>query len=231
MNIMERKLTKLTIKAYSDREMRKLVGATKAMYNPNALQLNYQTQYEPKRYINDSTQSNIYRLSNPSKLNIELVFDATMPGNSKKLEDRLKKLNKLCCAVNSSTGEPNFLSISWGRMAMGGTEGRIFAGRATDFVVNYTLFDRDGTPLRANVSLALAADSSLALQKAKLGQLSPQKVVFSVPDKSSLSMVASMGGKTLKGGIDPLTLADSNDLDSLNGLKPGQILTASASGG
>lgn len=231
MNVMERELSKLTIRAYVDREKRNFTGSVVAMYNPDTLQLNYRTQYDPNRFINDARQSNTYRQSNPASLNLELVFDARMPGNTRPLEVQLNELNALCCNVNGASGEPHFLSVTWGRMPVGGADGRDFNGRTTDFAVNYTLFDRDGTPLRATVSLALAADSSLALQSASQALKSPPVAVFSVPDESSLPLVAKQGGAVLKGGIDVLTLADSNDLNSLNAIEPGQILKAPVSGG
>ncbi|WP_455872282.1 CIS tube protein [Serratia proteamaculans] len=231
MKILERSLSRLTIRAYADREMKKRVGAVTAMYNPDILQLNYQTQYEPNRYINDNKQSNTYRASSPGGLNLELVFDARMPGNTKPLEEQLTELNTLCSAVNSASGEPNFLAVSWGRMPMGGGDGRDFTGRATDFRVNYSQFDRDGTPLRASVLLSLTADASLVLQKAEQALKSPPVAVISVPDESSLPLIAAQSGSVLKGGMDYLTLADSNDLDSLNAIEPGQILKAPASGG
>jgi hypothetical protein len=226
MNIMERELTRLTIRAYADREMRNKVGSVTAMYNPNTLQQSYNTQYEPNHFINDVRQSNAYRASSPGRLNLELLFDARMPGNSRSLEEELMEINELCCSVNSASGEPNFLKVSWGRMPMGGADGRDFIGRATDFIVDYTLFDRDGTPLRASVSLALTADGSLVLQTTKQNLKSPPVAVFAVPDASSLPQVAMLGGAVLKGGIDALTLANSNDLDSLSAIEPGQILKA-----
>lgn len=231
MNIMERGLEKLVIRAYADREMKTIVGSATAMYNPDTLQQSYRNQYEPKRYINDDKQSNTYRLSSPGGMNLDLVFDARMPGNTRPLGEQLTKLNELCCSVNPASGEPNFLKISWGRMPMGGADGRDFTGRATDMMVNYTLFDRDATPLRATVSLAITADSSISLQAAHQNLKSPPVEVFYVPDESSLPLIAKKGGSTLKGGINPPSLADENDLDHLNDIVPGQILKATASGG
>ncbi|MNJ18640.1 hypothetical protein D3C77_129460 [compost metagenome] len=114
---------------------------------------------------------------------------------------------------------------------MGGASGREFMGRATRFSVSYTLFERDGTPLRAGIALSLVADASLVLQNAKQNLKSPPIAVISVPDASTLPLIAAQAGTFLKGGMDYLTLADSNDLDSLNGIQPGQTLTAPASGG
>ncbi|WP_080420045.1 hypothetical protein [Burkholderia ubonensis] len=231
MNISERSLSKLTIRGYTDREMKDFAGSVVAMFNPDSLRLSYRTQYAPNNFINSDTQSNTYLSSSPGSLELEVILDARMPGNRRPLEAQLAELHELCYAVEPASSEPHFLSVSWGKLPMGGAAGVDFVGRCTDFSINYTLFDRDGTPLRATVSLSLTADSSLALQNAKANQKSPPVAVFSVPDACSLALIAALVGTSLKGGIDYLTLADSNDLDSLHDIEPGETLVAPAQGG
>lgn len=228
MTILERSLTRLTIQAYTDREMKKTAGTITAMYNPDALQLNYQTEYTPDIFINSDTQSNSYRMAHPGKLDLELVFDARMPGNTTPIEQQLTRLHSLCYAVDPVSSEPNFLKVSWGQMSMGGAGQRNFAGRATDLTLNYTFFDRDGTPLRATASLTLTADASLVLQSAQQVLQAPPVAVLTVPDMVSLPLLAAFSGAVLKGGIDYLTLASCNDLDNLNAIEPGQTLVAPA---
>lgn len=231
MTILERSLSKLTIRGYTDREMKQPVGSVAAMYNPDSLRLNYRTQYTSNSFISSDTQSNTYQSSSPGALHLELIFDARMPGNIRPLDMQLTELHELCYAVDPASREPHFLAVSWGKLSVGGAAGREFMGRTTDFSVSYTLLDRDGTPLRASISLSLSADTSLVLQNAKQSLQSPPVAVISVPDASSLSLIAAQSGALLKGGMDYLTLADSNDLDSLNAIEPGQTLTAPASGG
>ncbi|KWI32625.1 hypothetical protein WM04_13505 [Burkholderia ubonensis] len=231
MNISERSLSKLTIRGYSDREMSNFAGAVVAMFNPDSLRLSYRTQYTPNYFINSDAQSNAYLSSRPGALELELILDARMPGNRRPLEAQLTELHELCYAVEPVSSEPHFLSVSWGKLPMGGAAGGDFAGRCTDFSISYTLFDRDGTPLRATVSLSLTADASLILQNAKANQKSPSVTMLSVPDESSLALIAALLGASLKGGIDYLTLADSNDLDSLHAIEPGQTLVAPVQGG
>jgi hypothetical protein len=231
MSVLERSLAKLTIRAYHDREMKRRAGAVEAMYNPDTLSLNYRTQYDTNSFINDDRQSSTYVGSSPGGLNLELVFDARMPGNKHPLQRQLEELHELCYGVDPASGEPRFLAVSWGRMPIGGADGRDFTGRATDFAINYTSFDRNGTPLRASVSLALIADASLVLQRALMDLKSPPVALISVTDGSSLPSLATQSSAMLKGGMDYLTLADSNDLDSLNAIEPGQTLMAPAPGG
>ncbi len=46
------------------------------MYNPETLQLDYQTRYSTEETINQSVQSNRYVISEPSGLGLNLLFDA-----------------------------------------------------------------------------------------------------------------------------------------------------------
>lgn len=231
MSVLERSLAKLTIRAYHDREMKRRAGSVEAMYNPDTLSLNYRTKYDTNSFINDDRQSSSYVGSSPGGLNLELIFDARMPGNERPLQTQLEELQALCYGVDPASSEPHFLSVSWGRMSVGGAEGRDFTGRATDFSISYSLFDRNGTPLRASVSLAMIADSSLILQRARMELKSPPVALISVTDVSSLPSLSAQSQSILKGGIDYLTLADCNDLDSLNAIEPGQTLMAPAPGG
>lgn len=231
MTILERSLSKLTIRGYTDREMKQPVGSVVAMYNPDSLRQSYRTEYSPDEFCSSDTQSSSYRSSSPGSLNLELILDARMPGNIRPLDIQLTELHELCYAVDPASSEPHFLAVSWGKLSMGGAAGSTFTGRSTDFSVSYTLFDRDGTPLRASISLSLIADASLVLQNAKQSLQSPPVAVISVPDASTLPLIAAQSGALLKGGMDYLTLADSNDLDSLNAIEPGQTLTAPAQGG
>ncbi|AOP98019.1 hypothetical protein [Enterobacter roggenkampii] len=231
MMILDKSLSRLTIKGYTDREMRESVGTVVSMYNPDALQLKYQTRYAQDGFISSNTQSNTYQSSHPGELDLELILDARMPGNSRPLDIQLTELHELCYAVDPVSCEPHFLAVSWGKLPMGGVAGHEFMGRATKFAVSYTLFERDGSPLRASITLSLIADASIVLQNAKLSLRSPPVAVISVPDASTLPLIAAKSSSLLKGGVDYLTLADSNDLNSLNAIKPGQTLMAPALGG
>lgn len=230
MKILERKLSKLNIKAYSDREMKNSVGNVSAMYNPNSLRMSYSNQYKTIKPINQ-IQFNQFVSSALDSLNLELIFDARMPGNDFSLDMQIKEFHLLCYASNPTCNAPNFLAISWGKLSIGGEIGRDYIGRVTNFSVNYTLFDRDGSPLRASIYLTLASDPSLIQQMALDKLKSPPLAVVSVPDAASLPIIALQAGAVLRGGIDYLSLAHCNDLDCLYDIEPGKILKAPAQGG
>ncbi|WP_036768609.1 hypothetical protein [Photorhabdus australis] len=223
MSLIERGLAKLTINAYKDREGKIRAGTLQAMYNPDSLQLDYQTDYQQSQAINSEKQSSIYVQAKPAGLSLELIFDATMPGNKTPIEEQLMQLKQLC-SVDATSNETRFLQVKWGKMRW---ESRgYFAGRAKSLSVNYTLFDRDATPLRVRVILTLVADESLVLQETEQNLQSPSKIALRIQDGVSLALMAASTASTLSGGVDYLTLAWQNGLDNLNGFVPGEILQA-----
>ncbi|QXF33230.1 hypothetical protein CE143_08760 [Photorhabdus luminescens] len=223
MSLIERGLSKLTLTAFKDREGKVSVGSLQAMYNPNAIQLDYQAGYHQDESINNASQSSRYVLSQPAGLSLVLLFDAAIPGNNIPVETQLATLKALC-TVDASTRVPHFLKIKWGKMRW---ENRgYFAGRASGLTINYTLFDRDATPLRANATLSLVADESFVIQATEQQLKSPPVTTVNVIDMLSLPLIALGAGASLAGGIDYLSLAWQNNLDNLDDFAPGQTLQA-----
>jgi hypothetical protein len=225
MGYLERGLSKLTISAYQDRELRKRVGSLQAMYNPQSIGLSYSTDYASDEYINRTQQSNRYQHVRPGVLNLNLIFDAQLPGNRTPIDAQLAQLRALCCSVLPETKETPFLKVEWGKMSWNGQG--YYAGRMESMSVNYSVFDRNATPLRAEVALSLNTDESLLVQKSQQGLSAPQIGTVVVPDLCSLALIAS----TMTSGTDYLSLASANDLDSLSDLSPGNTLVVLAESG
>lgn len=228
MNLLERGLSKLILNAWKDREGTIPVGSLSAMYNPENIQLDYQTRYSTEDTINEVSQSNRYVISEPVGLNLTLLFDSQMPGNTTPIETQLAILKSLC-AVDSGTGSPYFLRITWGKMRW--ENKGWFAGRARDLSVTYTLFDRDASPLRATVRLSLVADESFVIQQSIQAQSAPDRVLISVPDQASLPQLAISAGGVLASNVDYLSLAWNNNMDNLDDFQPGEMLQATKGGG
>jgi len=225
MKLLERALSKLNIKAYQDREGLNAIGAMQAMYNPDSITLNYGAEFSTDSFINSDQQSNRYQRLRQGALNLQLVFDASLPGNKTPVDEQVSRLRALCGEVLPKTSEPPFLRVEWGKMDWNGHG--YFAGRMTSLSVRYTLFARDGAPLRAEVALELSADESLQLQKSKQGLNTPTKSRVVVPDSSSLALVAGTvaAGVGIAGlTVDYLSLAFANDLNSLDDIVPGDAL-------
>ncbi|NRN27586.1 hypothetical protein [Photorhabdus heterorhabditis] len=223
MSLIERSLSKLMLTAFKDREGKILVGSLQVMYNPDVIQFNYQASYKKGESITSTHQSNHYMSSQPASLSLDLLFDASMPGNNTPIETQLAILKTLC-AVDTGTKAPHYLKIKWGKMRW--ENKGYFACRANGLSIHYTLFDRDATPLRATATLSVVADESLVIQATEQQLKSPPVTAVSVTDMLSLPLIALGAGASLAGGIDYLSLAWQNGLDNLDDFTPGQTLQA-----
>ncbi|PHM60364.1 hypothetical protein [Xenorhabdus ishibashii] len=223
MSFLERNLSKLTLTAFKDREGKASAGSLQAMYNPDSIHLDYMNHYQKDESVNNTNQSNRYVLSKPTGLSLELLFDATMPGNNTPVETQLETLKSLC-AIDATTKVPHFLKVKWGKMRW--ENKGYFAGRANGLTVRYILFDRDATPLRANATLSLVADESFVIQAAEQQLKSPPTTTVTAIDKLSLPLIAAGASTSLAGSIDYLTLAWQNALDNLDDFTPGKIFQA-----
>ncbi|MBY0444023.1 MAG: hypothetical protein K2Q15_02285 [Burkholderiales bacterium] len=228
-------------------------GAVEAMYNPSSLDLRYDIDYDANQYINGLVGQSHYRKSQPGKLTLELLFDASLPGNGdffsdnhlgintgpfnsegSSVEVQIAKLQAMCCEVqDSDTGNSApYLRLEWGRMHWYGKG--YFDGRIEALAVRYTRFDRKGAPLRAVATLTIVADESFELNQSDLGPLLTQGSV-NVPDVSSLPLVmlgAFAAGLGAYSAYSYLDMAFANDMDSLDDLTAGDTLvTPSAEGG
>jgi hypothetical protein len=220
-----RKSKKMTIHAYFDREMKKKADELSVMYNPDAISMDYQTDYVSDDAINADGKSSRYVRTRPGSLTLELLFDARMPGNWTPIDSQLRKLRSLCYEVNPALGEPRYLQVTWGQMEWNGRG--YFSGRISSLSYRYTLFDSDATPLRASATLVMTADESLAIQAAEAQLTSPESLVVSVPDATSLPQAANQAIPGSAGRGKYLQLASDNGLDSLDAIKAGSRLSFS----
>lgn len=228
VSVLERSLSKLILSAWKDREGKIPAGELSVMYNPDTLRLDYRTRFIVSESINQIEQINDYVMFEPTEINLELVFDARMPGHTIPVETQLATLKSLC-AVDAATQEPYYLKVTWGRMRW--ENKGYFAGRVSALSVNYTLFDRDATALRATAQLTLVADESFKVQEAENKLQSPDKAWLSVPDLATLPLLAAHASGILGEHKDYLDLAWENNLDHLDQLIPGETLQASKGGG
>jgi nucleoid-associated protein YgaU len=173
------KLKKLTIKAY-EKEARSgtPIGAFEAMFNPESFSQKYEIRYSSKQGINSTDRRADYANSNPRELNLKLVLDGTnademdsaVLSSRKSVSDRVKQFLDLTWRMNGKIHQPNFLVVEWGGKEDGGL---IFSCRLASVNVSYTSFDRDGSPLRAELDINLISDEEVKKRTAKDGKTSP----------------------------------------------------------
>ena len=108
--------------------------------------------------INSSGLQVEYTRSKPEHLDIDLLLDGTgvdqmgvaaLKG-SKTVNDRVKEFLDATFRYNGNIHEPNYLVVAWGSL--------IFSCRLESVDITYTSFDRDGTPLRAELKASFISD-------------------------------------------------------------------------
>jgi len=194
-----------------------------AMFNPQTLSQTNSNLFEPGKATGGATQSATFIRTKPSDLRLNLLLDGTgvdqmglvnLFSDTVTVQDRIDSFLALAYQPQSATHEPSYLSVKWGTFS--------FNCRLTSVTINYTSFERDGSPLRAELDLTCTADDDVAKQQSKAALTSP--------DVSHARLVR--GGDTL-----PLltrdvfgtsayvaSVARANGLDHIRGLQPGQTL-------
>lgn len=223
------KLKKLTFLAFSSVERTGLpVGRFVAQYNPESFSQTYGLEFQRnKRALNTGYTKAEYAFNNPSRLSLKLVLDGTgidetglLPSlGTQTVSQRVKQFVDLTYRYQGNIHEPNYLRVEWGGQDNGGLQ---FDCRLESVTILYTSFDRDGSPLRAELDITLVHD------------VDPKKRVR-LEYKRSPDMthtVVVQAGDTLPlltqriyGTTDAfLQVAEFNQLDHFRELVPGQTL-------
>jgi len=191
------------------------------MFNPTSWSHNHSIDYRVKQGINTSGAQLKYNQSNATEVTLNLVFDGTGVHDlglvgllRKSVRDRVQAFLDVAWKYNGSIHEPSYLLAEWGSFK--------YKCRLAEVNVNYTLFDRDGTPLRAELVVTLLSDIS-ALKRA----LAENKTS---PDLTHARTVRA--GDTLPlltyeiygSSAAYLDIARFNQLDDFRNLTPGQQL-------
>lgn len=150
------KLEKLKILVYKSRLR---IGVPKStfevMFNPESYSLSYENIFSEKQAINSTGRKGSYSLSKPASLSLKIILDGTgvsfmgvtdllqIARGKNDVYKRVQEFLNLTTMMDGKLHEPNFLVISWGEMN--------FKCRLETVEITYTLFDKSGKPLRAEL--------------------------------------------------------------------------------
>ena len=228
MALLDRmKLKKLTIKAYKkrSRSVVDLIGSFEAMFNPASFSQKYEIEYGRHQGLNSTNKRVDYARSKPRELNLKLVLDGTgvqeigilTLGRQKSVSDRVKVFIDLTFRMNGSIHEPNFLVVEWGGKDDGGL---IFSCRLASVDVAYTSFNRDGSPLRAELDVRLISDQDVKKRMAQENKSSPDLTHSRIVKSGDTLPLLT---KEVYGSSQYyLRVAQANNLDDFRNLTPGQ---------
>jgi hypothetical protein len=219
------KLEKLTFKAYERADRRRPIGEFKALYNPGSFSQRYEIEYGKQQGLGASSRKLKYIYSTPQELRLKLILDGTgvhdtgdgLFGRSDPVSEQINAFLALAYQMNGAIHEPNFLTVEWG----GGRNGALnFSGRLKSVDIVYTTFERDGSPLRAELDIVLLSDQDTtkrsALERKSSPDLTHSRIVKS-GDTLPLLTKEIYGSSRYY-----LRVAQVNGLDDFRNLQPGQ---------
>ncbi|MCX7093768.1 MAG: hypothetical protein NTY50_10020 [Methylobacter sp.] len=211
-------IIKMKIEAFSDKTFSTKAGSYEVMINPDSIKLDRSIEYNTEQPQDSSQPSSTYKKSPGANLSFDLTIDCTgiVDATRTNLPDEVSRLSDVVYDYHGKIHRPNFVKMNWGI-------GQTFYGVLTSFNTNYSLFNPDGVPLRAKISLAFTS----YLDPVTVAKME----VNSSPDLTHL--VDVVRGDSLPGLSQRIynksdyyvQLAEFNGLDKFRQLQPGTQLT------
>lgn len=189
-------------------------------FNPAALSLSKRTEWRrtPSRMAGQSALPEFVG-SGPRSLSMEVFLDATADHDDS-VEKTVQTLMKACVPTPGSLARKKPAS-PWVRFEWGTSQTTSFDGVLCDLSVSYTLFDVDGTPLRATCSLSIEEASVDPPGQNPTSGAREARSTHRVVAGDSLPLLAwrEYGDPTAW-----RTIAEANDIDDPMVLAPGREL-------
>ncbi len=183
-------------------------------FNPEKYSLSKSSTFQERQIPGLESPLIQYSHGQSQSLTIELMLDTYMDGNNESVNDKyIDFLEKLVSIDGDLHGAPP-CKIVWGELD--------FVGVLKELKKDYTLFLKDGTPVRARVTLTLNEYIPVDIQVQSTPRSSPdRRKLFQVKEGDSLWQMANKAyGKP---GLWRI-LADANDIHNPRELEIGQHL-------
>lgn len=199
-------MSKLTINAYSDPQLKKSIGSYAVRVNPEKFSRTEGIAYDTTIASGSAKTRAKYKNAQVPTLRFELLFDATgvIPGSPTDLAQEIETFRQIVLGAGRQDQSP-YLELIWGSF--------VFQGRVSSLSFNYTLFSSSGAPLRARAETSFNGFNTPATAQADLTGLqgSGAPVVTAGEDESLPALSEEHLGDA---GAYP-DVARANDLDSL----------------
>lgn len=212
-------LAKLTLTACSkSKHTISGVNPFSVMINPETISLQHNIKYttpektNEKKYINEGE----WDVKIPSILldTTGAIPQSEWPSGDQTILDMIEHLKKVVCKFYGQNHEPPIIHLQWGSF--------IFWVRLKKMDVKYTLFSKEGTPVRAEVTLDFGGFETEKENVAKKNSSSPDLthyVEVNVGDTLPL-----MCERVYKNPLLYMQVAKVNGLTNFRNLKPGSRL-------
>lgn len=221
------------------------------MYNPSSLTVNHSLKHECKSLLSSGSIARKFLRTNPKKLSVDLFFDGTSAspsnlsglgidvsaarrgvasglnqlgvdnvvtqrgiGSFNDVDIQIETFLRLGSQIDSEYHQPHYLQVIWGNFIMNAV--------VNSANVTYSMFDADGRPLRAKMTIQLEeyVDFEFWQKEQKLKSADVSKSITVVAgDTLPLLCFRQYGDSNLYGKI-----AEVNNLTNYRHLKPGMEL-------
>ncbi|NER78560.1 MAG: hypothetical protein F6K42_03085 [Leptolyngbya sp. SIO1D8] len=177
------KLEKLKIKSFPTAKRQEgvftfLVKTYEVMFNPESYSFKHENEYQTYQGINTSGRTARYSLTRSRALSLKFVIDdssataglltgtsAIGPFPRKTVYKRVEEFLDFTARMDGELHQPKYLRLEWGDL--------IFDCRLQSVDVNYTLFNRSGTAIRAELDTTFVEDIEVSKRLQKEGKNSP----------------------------------------------------------
>jgi nucleoid-associated protein YgaU len=222
-------VAKIEIEPLNPLTLTPIKKAIKVAFNPNSYSITKSVAWDtPESSIAQNTLTQ--ELLNAPKLVFgggssriltfnELFFDVTEPIDGVKVDDVREKTNEIVALtrIDRSLKQPPVCRVSWGKAPSGSDFP--FDGVITDLTQTFTLFKKDGTPVRATLSVTFR---EYIKPKDDQRKTDPELTTHTVKRGDTLSRIA---GKLYRDPKQWRVIAEANGLDDPRQVEIGKILT------
>lgn len=137
--------------------------------NPETMKFDKGIVYREDKQLGTTNGGNAFERYLPEKLSFGFTVDTTGVVEDTKDTDqayiKIKEVEEILYAYNEEGHRPSYIVIAYGEL--------IFKGQLASMKVDYTLFNNEGIPLRANVELSFSGFRGNEEDKKKYSKLSP----------------------------------------------------------
>lgn len=204
----------------SDYELAKPEEKYEVLINPEEFQESVSIQWDNRNSSGSNTTEQRYDRTLPQSFTLKLLFDSTGAVRSGKsyvttpVMDQIKAFKEIVLDYKTEAHKPRHVKMAYGQL--------IIKGVLYDLDITYTLFQKDGTPIRARANATFQASVSV--------RSSPSQVEAESPDLTHIREVKA--GDSLHGltkelygdNSHYLEVARFNRLKHFRKLKPGTAL-------
>lgn len=160
-------LKKLTIKPFKDPKFNDKAGEDfTVMFNPQEYSVKYKVESDDSQGSGTSGSAPAFKKIRPQNLSLDFTIDGTgASGRQVDVPEKVRNFMKVAYEFKGEQHRPPYLIVLWGTL--------VFKCVLKDCSVTYTLFDNDGTPLRAKISSSYEGFMDDELRAAEEDKSSP----------------------------------------------------------